>query len=277
MSTKERSRFAVVQVTSTEEVGENLAQAAALVRRAADAGAELVALPENVGYLRHTSVEAYAEPIDGRIATHFRELARELGCHVLLGSFPEQSESPTKAYNTSLLIDGAGEIVARYRKLHLFDIEIPGRESHRESDRVLAGGDVVTCDTPFGRLGLSICYDLRFPELYRALTLQGAEVIFVPAAFTLTTGKDHWLALLRARAIENQVYVVAPGQFGFHGGKRISYGHSVIIDPWGIVLAQVGDQTGFAIAEIDRQQQRSIRQQIPCLGHRHRLFGGEKA
>lgn len=277
MDVRERSRVAVVQVTSTEDIQANLRQAEGLVRRAVAAGAELVALPENVGFLRHSATEPYAEPIDGPIAEHFRRLARELGCWLLVGSLPEQSESPEKAYNTSLLFDGSGELAARYRKLHLFDIEIPGRESHRESDRVKAGGEVVTCDTPFGRLGLTICYDLRFPELYRALTLQGAEVIFVPAAFTLTTGKDHWLPLLRARAIENQVYIVAPGQFGYHGGKRTSYGHSVIIDPWGIVLAQVGDQPGFAIAELDRAQQRAIRQQIPCLGHRHRLFGGEKA
>lgn len=268
-------RCAVVQLTSTEAVEENLQQSVSLVRRAAALGADLVALPENFAFLRHSSKALFSEPLDGRIVSTMRDLAAELGRYLLLGSFPEKSDGhATKTYNTSLLLGPDGAIVARYRKLHLFDIEIPGRESHRESDRVLAGEEAVTVDTPWARLGLTICYDLRFPELYRRLTFAGAQLITVPAAFTLTTGKDHWLPLLRARAIENQVYIVAPGQFGYHGGNRISYGHSVVIDPWGIVVAQCSDGLGTAVAEIDTRRVQQVREQIPCLQHRHRMFQG---
>ena len=167
-----------------------------------------------------------------------------------------------------MLINPEGTISAIYRKMHLFDVDVPGGKRFRESDTVEPGADVVVAPTPWGGLGLSICYDLRFPELYRAHAAQGARIIAVPSAFTLETGKDHWHVLLRARAIENQVYVMAPAQFGTHGPTRRSYGHALVVDPWGVIVAECGDQEGFALARLDFAHQDKLRAALPCLTHR---------
>jgi predicted amidohydrolase len=264
----ERIRAAVVQTRSTEDIDHNLQRAAELVRGAAADGAQLIALPENVAWLRISATENVGEPLDGRIVTFFRDLAREVGAAILIGSYQEQSSDPHKVHNTSVLIDRDGQIVTSYRKVHLFDIDIPGSVSFRESAHVMPGDRAVTADVAGARVGLSVCYDLRFPELYRRLLDQGAEVLMIPAAFTLQTGKDHWEVLMRARAIENQCYVLAPGQWGHHGGIRHSYGHSMIVDPWGHVIAKCSDGEGWATAWLDPQLLAQVRRNLPCGQHR---------
>jgi predicted amidohydrolase len=268
---------ACIQVRSTADVARNLDTTEALVRRAAGYGAALVATPEATPYLGPWAERAgLAEPLDGPMARRLGGLAAELGIHLLVGSFPEQilgpdgAPDPVRTANTSLLFGPSGALLATYRKLHLFDVDVPGGVSLRESDTTVAGDRVVTCATPLGRLGLSICYDLRFPELYRRLADEGAELLAVPAAFTLETGKDHWHTLLRARAIETQCWLLAPGQWGAHGdgGLRRSYGHSLIADPWGTVVAECGDGEGICLAEIDLDRVRRIREGMPVARHR---------
>lgn len=272
-------RFAAVQVCSTEDVEDNLTRCERLVRQAAAEGAQLVGLPENFAYLGSARDHklALAEPLDapsppGPILARMTDLARNARVHLLLGGFPERiPSSPGQAPrlgNTSVLLSPEGAIVARYRKIHLFDVEVPGGQTFRESDDVMPGATPVVAATPWGGLGLSICYDLRFPELYRDQSRQGARFAAVPAAFTRQTGPDHWHVLLRARAIENQLYVLAPAQWGQHGGTRASYGHALIVDPWGTVLADCSDKDGYALAPIDLAHQDRLRQRLPCLGHR---------
>src|SRR5207253_1614565 len=186
---------------------------------------------------------------------------------LLLGSLPEKVEGDTRVYNTSVLVGPDGTTLAAYRKIHLFDIDLPGLEHLKESRSVRAGEAVVVADTPAGRIGLSICYDVRFPELYRRLTREGARVLAVPSAFTDRTGKDHWEVLLRARAIENLAYVVAPAQVGHHGRGRSSHGHAMIVDPWGTVMAQVAHGEGVALAELDFARQDRLRAELPALDH----------
>jgi deaminated glutathione amidase len=186
----------------------------------------------------------------------------------VLGGFPEKSPEPGHIYNTSVLLGPEGTVLAAYRKIHLFDVDLPGGARFRESDAVTAGSEAVLATCPFGAIGLSVCYDLRFPELYRQLTARGARILTVPSAFTAETGKDHWHVLLRARAIENQAFVIAPAQFGAHGGKRASYGHAVVIDPWGVILAEVGNHEGIAVADLDLAYQDQVRRALPCLQHR---------
>jgi predicted amidohydrolase len=266
---------AAVQLCSNENVTDNLTRAAAVVKAAAAAGARLVGLPENFAYLGsdkdHKLALAEDTSPDGRgpILEAMRQVARDAGVWLLLGGFPERVPGMTTHIgNASLLLDPQGAVRARYRKIHLFDVDVPGGQRFRESDSIAAGEDVVVAETPWGGLGLTICYDLRFPELYRRLTGAGARMIAVPSAFTRETGKDHWHVLLRARAIENQAFVIAPAQYGFHGGKRASYGHALVVDPWGVVLAECGDREGFALAELDFAQQDAIRRDLPCLTHR---------
>jgi predicted amidohydrolase len=268
---------AAVQLTSTEDVAANLARCAALTRAAAAAGAALVGLPENFAYLGtdrdHRLSIAEALPVDGTapsgpMLAAMQALAREAGVWLLLGGFPERAPSPGHIRNTSVLLRADGTISATYRKIHLFDVDVPGGKRFRESETIEAGDDIVAADTPWGPLGLTICYDLRFPELYRALTARGARLLAVPSAFTLETGKDHWSVLLRARAIENQAYVFAPAQFGHHGGDRRSWGHAMVVDPWGAVLAECGDHEGFALAPVDFDYQARVRESLPCLTHR---------
>lgn len=264
-------RCAVVQLRSTEDIEANLATCEEFVRAAAAEGAEVVTLPENFSFLRINPESAPpAQPLDGPIVSRMAALAASLRIHLLLGSFPEATADPRRTYNTSIWLGPDGGVTATYRKIHLFDIDIPGAETHKESDQVLPGRDLVTVQTGDATFGLTVCYDLRFPELYRRLVDAGATCLTVPAAFTMTTGRDHWHVLLRARAIENQCYVIAPGQWGHHGGKRNSYGHSVIIDPWGTVLCDVPDGIGYGVARIERARQDTIRRNLPALQHRRR-------
>ncbi|MFP6686982.1 MAG: carbon-nitrogen hydrolase family protein [Polyangiaceae bacterium] len=273
---------ACVQLCCTTDVERNLAMTEQLVRRAATRGASLVATPENTAFLgpQFHKVEQ-AQSLDGPIAQRLARLASELGIHLLVGAIAERKvdESGTidtsRCYNTSVMFGPAGERLASYRKMHLFDVDVPGGLTIRESDSIAPGDELVVADTALGKMGLSICYDLRFPELYRALVDRGAEMIAVPSAFTLTTGKDHWHALLRARAIETQTWVLAPAQWGTHDeqGKRKSYGHSVIIDPWGAIVADKGHGEGLCFAEIDLDRVAAARRAIPVGQHR-RLSSG---
>jgi predicted amidohydrolase len=276
MGIRSRWTAAAVQMTSTADVGRNVARAAELVREARRAGADLVALPENFAYLRTEGDPApFRTALDGDVVVELQRLARELRCYLVLGSIPERIRGRSKVFNTSLLIGSRGERIAVYRKLHLFDVRIRGGVELIESQNVTPGSRVVVARTPLGGLGLSICYDLRFPELYRSLTRRGAQVLFVPAAFTAYTGPHHWLPLLRARAIENQCWVVAPAQVGRHNPTRRSHGESVIIDPWGRVVARKARGEGFVLARIDLVEQRRIRRGLPCLDHvRRDVFRG---
>jgi predicted amidohydrolase len=267
---KSSLRVAAVQLTSTDDIAANLARAEYWVRYAAQRGAQLITLPENYGFLGSQEGEtlAHAQDIEtGPFVAPFRVLARELGVGILLGSMPEHGPDSKHIYNTQVLIGRQGETLARYRKIHLFDVQM-GETTLRESAQVVAGKDVVTGVFDGWCIGLSICYDLRFPELYRRLGEAGAEVMCIPAAFTLHTGKDHWDVLLRARAIENQVYVIAAAQWGRHNAKRMSWGKSLVCDPWGEVVACAREGEGVAIGEIDAEYQARVRQGLPALQHR---------
>ena len=268
MSGPERVVAAVVQMTSTTDVERNLAAAERLVTQAAERGARLVGLPENFAFLRaEGQVVPDAQALDGPWVQRMAGLARRLGLTLLLGSLPEQVPGDTRVRNTSVLLGPDGATIAAYRKIHLFDIDLPGMEHLKESRSVLPGDEIVVADTPAGRLGLTICYDLRFPELYRALSSRGARVLCVPSAFTERTGKAHWEVLLRARAIENLAYLIAPAQVGHHGGGRSSHGQALIVDPWGLVVAQVPDGEGIALAELDFARLERLRRELPALGH----------
>ncbi|GAB4368774.1 MAG: carbon-nitrogen hydrolase family protein [Acidobacteriota bacterium] len=267
----ESIRAAAVQMRSTRDVDRNLGVAETLVRRAASEGARFVALPENFALMAAEGVVLErTEPLDGPLVGWGRQLARELGVDLLLGSVPETASRPGMRRNTSVLVDREGEVRAVYRKIHLFDVDL-GDVSLRESSVVEPGREVVVGELAWGRVGLSVCYDLRFPELYRVLRFAGAEVLAVPAAFTATTGPHHWHLLLRARAVENQAFVVAPAQVGRHGRTRASYGHAAIVDPWGEVLADAGtDEQAVAIADLDVARLDGARRRIPCLDHARR-------
>ena len=263
----------VVQLCSRQNVEENLVRSEQLVEQASRRGAQLVVLPENfpyIGQLAHkvTLAEPLLAEAPGAVLGRMIPLARRLGIHLLAGGIPIQSERADRFYNTAILIGPDGAIVASYRKIHLFDINIPGGAVFTESQHVLPGDTVVTTDVLGTTLGFSICYDLRFPELYRELGRQGATVVAAPAAFTLHTGKDHWLPLLRARAIENQTFMLAAAQHGHHTSQRTSYGKACIVDPWGAVLAQCGDTDGVAVAELDLEYLARVRRELPCLAHR---------
>lgn len=262
---------AAVQLNSTADEEANWRAVRALVERAAGQGARLVATPENTNFLGpHEEKVRRAQPLDGEVVGRCRELAARLGIHLLLGSFNEASDEPGRCYNTSVLLDPRGKVVAAYRKLHLFDVDVSDQVRFTESATVKPGDDVVVAATGVAAIGLSICYDLRFPELYRRLRDGGAEVLAVPSAFTLTTGRDHWEPLLRARAIETQCYVVAPAQWGRHDddGLRESYGHALIVDPWGQVVAAASDGPGLALAEIDLDRVERVRRAMPVAAHR---------
>jgi predicted amidohydrolase len=264
-------RVGLVQTCSTEDVAANLRAARQLIEEAAGRGARLIALPENFAFLRRDEGPIpCAQGLDGEIVGCLRELARGLGVRILGGSFPEAGASGGRVFNTSVLISPAGEIEAVYRKIHLFDVDLAasGGAVYRESAVVAPGQEVVVAKTPEAVIGLSVCYDLRFPELYRALAAQGAEILMVPSAFTRETGKDHWEVLLRARAIENQAFVLAPAQCGRHGPTRASHGRSLVVDPWGLVLAQGGDQPCVVVADCDFAELVRVRASLPALQHR---------
>lgn len=248
-----------------------MSDATTFIRRAANHGAKLVVTPENTNYLGpHREKVRLAEPLDGPVVAHFSALSKELGIHLLIGSINEKADDTKRCYNTSVLLGPDGSLISSYRKMHLFDVDVSDDVRFKESDTVVAGEAPVIAETPLGRIGMSICYDLRFPELYRALVDGGAEIITIPSAFTLTTGKDHWHPLIRARAIETQSWVIAPGQHGPHddGGLRESFGHSMIVNPWGQVVGMAPDGPGLALAEIDLERMREVRRSMPLCDHR---------
>ncbi|GGM18281.1 MULTISPECIES: carbon-nitrogen hydrolase family protein [Micromonospora] len=262
-------RVAVCQLNARDDRTANLAAAEALLVRAADAGADLAVLPEYVDYLGPAAGLPEPEPVDGVVGTFFAEVAGRLGIWVVAGSFHEVGPDPEHTYNTSLVFDRSGALAASYRKIHLYDVEIPGRVSYRESATVAAGDEPVVVTVDGVRVGLSICYDLRFPELYRQLATDGgAQLLVVPAAFMMHTGRDHWEVLLRARAIENQCFVVAAGQTGDHDPGRTCFGRSMVVDPWGTVLGQVPDGPGLSVVDVDLDQLDRIRAELPSLANR---------
>jgi predicted amidohydrolase len=264
----ERYVAAAVQMSSGADRGANLARAACLVREAAARGARLVVLPEVFAWRGPRGEEAAAvEPIPGPTTERLAALARELEIHLCAGSLLEAAAGERRAYNTSCLFDPQGTLVARYRKLHLFDVDLPGQVTVCESDTRAPGAEVVTVPTELGTLGLTICYDLRFPELYRRLVRAGAEVLLVPSAFTFPTGAAHWEPLCRARAIENQCYLIAPDQTGRSPHGFADWGDSLIVDPWGRVLARAGDGEQVVTAEIDLGYLARVRRELPCLTH----------
>src|ERR1700759_5178437 len=261
-------RVAVCQVNSRDDRDRNLSVAREMLERAAAAGAGFAVLPEYVAYLGPGAGAPKPEPIDGEFAAFFATAARELGIWVHAGSFHEAGPDDEHTFNTSLVFDPTGSLKATYRKIHLYDVEIAGRVSYQESRTVAPGSETVVTEVDGVPVGLSICYDLRFPELYRALAIAGAKVLVVPAAFMMHTGRDHWEVLLRARAIENQCYVVAAGQIGDHEPSRTCFGRSMIIDPWGTVLAQSPDTVGVVTADIDLERLAHIREELPSLANR---------
>jgi deaminated glutathione amidase len=263
-------RAAVVQLNSTGEKPRNLEAAERLVRAAVADGAELVALPEKWNLLAGgEEIARGAEPLDGPSLTAARSWARELGIHLLAGSIAERGAdaSSGRAFNTSVLIGPHGEDLATYRKIHMFDVEAGG-VAYRESEHEQPGEEIVLASVDGVELGLTVCYDLRFPELYRILTLRGARLIAVPSAFTAATGRDHWEVLLRARAIENQTFVLAPNQVGEAPPHYSSHGHSAIVDPWGTVLAIAPDEECFLAAELDLAELERVRGALPSLASR---------
>jgi deaminated glutathione amidase len=265
-------KVAAIQMTSSHIVADNLAAAGDLLREAKDLGCDIACLPENFSFigLRDADKLQVAEPDgEGVVQSFLSDTARELKMWILGGTIVLRGDSDRRVANSSLLIDADGERVARYDKIHLFDVTIPGRdEQYRESTHVTAGRETVIADTPVGRLGLSVCYDMRFPELYRELVSQGAEWLAMPAAFTVPTGRAHWETLLRARAIENLCYVVAPAQTGTHTSGRETYGDSLIVDYWGQVLTRLARGSGVISAEIDLAKEAETRARFPALDNR---------
>jgi nitrilase len=270
-------KVAALQMTSGPEVAANLAQAAALLEDAAASGARLAVLPENFSFLglKDADKRAVAEADGaGPVQEFLAASARRLGLWIVGGTMPLRSGADGRVAAASLVYDAGGARVARYDKIHLFDVDIPGRsETYRESANVAPGTRAVVLDTPVGRLGLSVCYDVRFPELYRHLSAAGAQLLSVPSAFTAPTGRAHWETLLRARAIENLCYVIAPAQSGIHPSGRETYGDSMIVDFWGRILKRVPRGRGCAVAEVDLALQSNVRASFPALTHR--TFGAD--
>lgn len=266
------TRVAAIQMTSCANVDRNLAVAAELLLQAQAQGAKVAVLPENFAYMGRSEADklAVAEAHGaGPIQSFVAGQARQLGLWIVAGTVPLQVPGETRVAAASLVYDAAGGEVARYDKIHLFDVDVPGKqESHRESKGVRPGTQLVTVDTPVGRLGLAVCYDVRFPELFRGLLAQGAEWFTLPSAFTVPTGRAHWDLLLRARAVENLCYLVAPAQSGFHENGRETHGDTMIVEPWGRVLARLPRGTGVITAELDLARQRRLRQDFPAVGHR---------
>jgi predicted amidohydrolase len=262
-------RVAAVQLSSAADPAANLAVADRLTRAAAADGASLIVLPEKWTAMgSDEQLRAAAETLDGPAIQWARAIARELGVELIAGSIVERVQGREKLANTSVHVDAQGQLKAIYRKVHMFDVEVAGR-SYRESDLEEPGDEIVLSQTDGGvELGLSICYDLRFPEIYRILAVGGARVFPLPAAFTLATTRDHWETLIRARAIENQAFVIAANQIGEHPGGSRSGGRSMIVDPWGLVLAQAPDGEGHILAELDLERQREIRARLPALANR---------
>lgn len=261
-----RFRVACVQNTATRDIEANVDWVCAGIDNAVAGGADFIALPETVALIEPVNAQipaaTFSEADDPGL-TAFRDRARQHGVTILVGS--QLILEDEKIFNRSFLLDTAGEIKARYDKLHMFDIELKNGEAYRESDAITPGNKAVIVETPLGRLGLSVCYDLRFGALYRALAQAGAQFITIPAAFTQTTGQAHWHTLVRARAIETGTFIIAPNQCGHHNDQRYSYGHSLIIDPWGEILADGGPEPGVIYADIDLNQVQKVRSRIPSL------------
>jgi nitrilase len=261
-------RVAAIQMSAGPNINGNLEEAARLLAMAASQGAKLAALPEYfclMGMKDADRVAAREQINSGPIQQFLSSIAKRLGIWLVGGSVPLESSSPDKVRNSCLVYDDKGQQVARYDKIHLFGLEL-GNERYAEEETIEAGCGVVALDSPFGRIGLSICYDLRFPELYRSMGQ--VDIIFAPAAFTATTGKAHWETLIRARAIENLAYVVAPAQGGYHINGRETHGDTMIVDPWGVVLDRLPRGSGVVIADINREYQASLRNSLPALNHR---------
>ena len=263
--------IAAVQLTSTPDVATNLASVGSLIERAADSGARLVVLPENVALMGHKEtdkLEVAETEGSGPIQDFLAEIAAKYRVWLVGGTIPIRAPSG-KVYAASPVYDDEGRRVARYDKIHLFDVDVPGsREQYRESNTIEPGDTTLVFDTPFGRLGVAVCYDLRFPELFRYLAAQGLDILALPSAFTAATGKAHWDVLVRARAVENLCYVVAANQGGTHPNGRETYGHSMVVDPWGSVLAQLGTEPGVALAEVSLRRIEEVRTTFPALRHR---------
>jgi predicted amidohydrolase len=261
---------AALQMNSVPDLAKNLAQAEDLIDLAVKRGAELVCLPENFSFLGDEGAKlAQAETIAQESQKFLKTVAQRFQVTVMGGGYPVPAGNG-KVLNTALLVGPTGQELMRYEKVHLFDVSIPDGVRYQESETVVAGMKLPTLyqSEALGNIGLSVCYDVRFPELYRHLSQLGADVLCVPAAFTAYTGKDHWQVLLRARAIENTCYVIAPAQTGWHNSRRQSHGHALVIDPWGTVLADAGEAVGVAIAEINPARLTQVRQQMPSLKHR---------
>lgn len=267
---KDELNVAALQLNSQADVAQNLERCRQLVARAASRGAELVLLPENFAYFGpEQGKRALAEDLpDGVVSSTLRALACEHGVYIAGGGFPERTADPERPHNTLLLVGPDGADLATYRKIHLFDVELGNGGTYSESAATSAGSSVVVAEVAGFRVGLSICYDLRFPELYRAQSEQGAELLLVPAAFSLHTGKDHWHVLLRARAIESQAFVLAAAQQGAHPGGRQTYGHSLVVDPWGTIIAEASDGEGVVVTTLERSRLDAVRRSLPSLKHR---------
>ena len=263
--------IAAIQTSSGDDIHANLNTCYGLLSRAVDDGARVCVLPECFGFMQrhraqlHEHAEKYGQ---GPIQDFLAKTASDLDTWIVAGSLPLRSSSAGKVFNTLLVYNSEGEAVARYDKIFLFDVELSPSERYFESDYTASGDSILAVESPAGCIGLSICYDLRFPELYRALADQGAEILVVPSAFAVTTGADHWLPLLTARAIENTCYVVAPAQVGTHNGKRKTWGHTLIIDPWGRIVSELEDGQGVITGRIDRELLAKVRASLPSLSHR---------
>jgi predicted amidohydrolase len=263
-------KAACVQLNAARDIEPNIRAASELVRRARDTGADLIMTPEVSDMIepkRAARLEKAAEEASHPMLAAFRALARETGAHLLLGSIMIRAEGDERLANRSFLIAPDGDILARYDKIHMFDVDLPGGESYRESAVFRPGAQTALAALPWGTLGLSVCYDLRFPHLYRALAQGGADFLTIPAAFTVPTGKAHWHVLLRARAIENGCFVFAPAQCGVHAEGRRTYGHSLIVAPWGEILAEGGEEPGVIVAEVDPGKVAEARRSVPALYH----------
>jgi deaminated glutathione amidase len=274
---KEKHKIAAIQMATGPNVSANLFEVERLTREAVEEGAELLVLPENFAFMGQEDrdqLEIREPEGDGPLQAFLARLAKQFGIWLVGGTIPLAANDANKVRAACLVFDDRGERVARYDKIHLFDVNLPGLdERYHESAVIEPGSTPVVIDTPFGRLGLAVCYDLRFPELFRRLLDEDAEILAVPSAFTAVTGKAHWEPLMRARAIENLAYVVAAAQGGFHVNGRETHGHSLIVDPWGTILAQVPRGTGFVCASIDHEFLESVRRSFPTIHHRRLKCG----
>lgn len=270
----EKFKCAALQMNSSADLSDNLRRCADLIEQAVNQGARLLVLPETFAFMGK-SIKAQSDiaeqPGKGKIQDFLAEQAALHQVYLVGGTVPILIEEEARVYATCSLYNDQGECIADYRKIHLFDVDLPEKnESYRESSVFKSGGEAVVAHTPLGCIGLAVCYDLRFPELFRLLVTEGAEIIAFPSAFTKHTGEAHWQLLLRARAVENQVWVIGANQVGIHANGRSTYGHSAIVEPWGrVVAAAVSDSEQAIIAEIDRAQQVQLRQSFPCLAHRN--------